>query len=388
MPSLTSSSPWSSSPSQWARACCCARAARRSSPRGPASTTHRGSATTPRSRATPRAARSRTWSPPGEPGGAPTALLERPEPSAGRLTRLRARLARSQTALGRGLLALLSRDTLDEATWDEIEEILLGADLGVGAEPGAGRPPADAHGGRGRTDSGDHAQPAPRGAAHLGRPDARPHPADLAAPGRLARHRARRRRQRHRQDHDRRQARPGAGGRRRHRRAGCGRHVPRRGRRPAADLGRPGRAPRSCAAPRARDPASVAFDAVRAGTRAGRRRRRHRHRRPPAHQDRADGRAGQGQAGHREAGPGRRGAAGARRHHRAERPDPGAGVRRGRRRHRDRADQAGRHRQGRHRRRACSANSACRSSSSASARAPTTWRRSSPRRSSTRCSAD
>ena len=66
-----------------------------------------------------------------EPGGAPTALLERPEPSAGRLTRLRARLARSQTALGRGLLALLSRDTLDAAAWDEVEEVLLGADLGV-----------------------------------------------------------------------------------------------------------------------------------------------------------------------------------------------------------------------------------------------------------------
>jgi fused signal recognition particle receptor len=66
-----------------------------------------------------------------EPGGAPAALLERPEPSAGRLTRLRARLARSQTALGRGLLALLSRDTMDAAAWDEVEEVLLGADLGV-----------------------------------------------------------------------------------------------------------------------------------------------------------------------------------------------------------------------------------------------------------------
>ncbi|MEZ5116252.1 MAG: signal recognition particle-docking protein FtsY [Candidatus Nanopelagicales bacterium] len=58
--------------------------------------------------------------------------LEVPAPSAGRLARLRARLARSQNALGRGLLALLSRDTLDAATWDEIEETLLVADLGVG----------------------------------------------------------------------------------------------------------------------------------------------------------------------------------------------------------------------------------------------------------------
>ncbi|MFL6138025.1 MAG: signal recognition particle-docking protein FtsY [Frankiaceae bacterium] len=59
------------------------------------------------------------------------ALLEIPEPTAGRLTRLRARLARSQTTLGRGLLGLLSRDTLDEEAWEEIEEILLTADVGV-----------------------------------------------------------------------------------------------------------------------------------------------------------------------------------------------------------------------------------------------------------------
>ncbi|MGI9137344.1 MAG: signal recognition particle-docking protein FtsY [Candidatus Nanopelagicales bacterium] len=58
--------------------------------------------------------------------------LEIPEPSAGRLQRLRARLARSNSALGKGLLALLSRDAIDDETWDEIEETLLVADLGVG----------------------------------------------------------------------------------------------------------------------------------------------------------------------------------------------------------------------------------------------------------------
>mgnify|MGYP002654759488 CR=1 FL=1 len=58
--------------------------------------------------------------------------LEMPEPSAGRLQRLRARLARSNNALGKGLLALLSRDSIDDETWDEIEETLLVADLGVG----------------------------------------------------------------------------------------------------------------------------------------------------------------------------------------------------------------------------------------------------------------
>ncbi len=59
--------------------------------------------------------------------------LETPEPTAGRLLRLRARLARSQGTLGRGLLSVLSRENLDDETWDEVEEALLGADVGVGA---------------------------------------------------------------------------------------------------------------------------------------------------------------------------------------------------------------------------------------------------------------
>jgi fused signal recognition particle receptor len=59
--------------------------------------------------------------------------LEVPEPTAGRLTRLRDRLSRSQTTLGRGLFALLSRDTLDEATWEEVEDTLLTSDMGVAA---------------------------------------------------------------------------------------------------------------------------------------------------------------------------------------------------------------------------------------------------------------
>jgi fused signal recognition particle receptor len=63
--------------------------------------------------------------PPEAPG------LERPEPSTGRLVRLRSRLGRSQSTLGRGLLGLLSRERLDDATWEEIEEVLLTADVGV-----------------------------------------------------------------------------------------------------------------------------------------------------------------------------------------------------------------------------------------------------------------
>jgi fused signal recognition particle receptor len=61
---------------------------------------------------------------------APT-RIERPDPVAGRLQRLRARLSRSQSTLGRALLALLSRDRLDEETWEEIEDTLLAADVGV-----------------------------------------------------------------------------------------------------------------------------------------------------------------------------------------------------------------------------------------------------------------
>ncbi|KQX14197.1 signal recognition particle-docking protein FtsY [Streptomyces sp. Root431] len=57
--------------------------------------------------------------------------IEIPEPTAGRLVRLRARLARSQNSLGKGLLTLLSREHLDEDTWEEIEETLLTADVGV-----------------------------------------------------------------------------------------------------------------------------------------------------------------------------------------------------------------------------------------------------------------
>ncbi|MGW4216021.1 signal recognition particle-docking protein FtsY [Streptomyces bacillaris] len=57
--------------------------------------------------------------------------LEVPEPTEGRLVRLRARLARSQNSLGKGLLTLLSRDNLDEDTWEEIEDTLLTADVGV-----------------------------------------------------------------------------------------------------------------------------------------------------------------------------------------------------------------------------------------------------------------
>ena len=61
----------------------------------------------------------------------PAPELDRPEPTASRLVRLRQRLSRSQGTLGRGLLALLSRERLDEDTWESIEDTLLTADIGV-----------------------------------------------------------------------------------------------------------------------------------------------------------------------------------------------------------------------------------------------------------------
>jgi fused signal recognition particle receptor len=60
-----------------------------------------------------------------------TGTLEKPESAQGRLVRLRARLARSQGSLGKGLLALLSRDKLDEEAWEDIETTLITADVGV-----------------------------------------------------------------------------------------------------------------------------------------------------------------------------------------------------------------------------------------------------------------
>ena len=64
---------------------------------------------------------------------APAPSVERPESASGRLQRLRARLARSNTALGKGLLSLLSGGGLDEQAWESVEDTLLSSDLGVEA---------------------------------------------------------------------------------------------------------------------------------------------------------------------------------------------------------------------------------------------------------------
>ncbi|HYO40673.1 MAG TPA: signal recognition particle-docking protein FtsY [Nocardioidaceae bacterium] len=81
---------------------------------------------------TPRDTATRTIEDADLPSGATAySLVETPESTASRLVRLRQRLARSQGALGRGLLALLSRDVVDEDTWEEIEDTLITADVGV-----------------------------------------------------------------------------------------------------------------------------------------------------------------------------------------------------------------------------------------------------------------
>jgi fused signal recognition particle receptor len=68
---------------------------------------------------------------PDDAAGLETIAVETPLPVAGRLTRLRERLVKSNNVLGKGLLALLSSDRIDENVWDEVEETLLLADLGT-----------------------------------------------------------------------------------------------------------------------------------------------------------------------------------------------------------------------------------------------------------------
>ncbi|VXB14514.1 Signal recognition particle receptor FtsY [Arthrobacter sp. 9V] len=68
---------------------------------------------------------------PDDVAGLETIAIDTPAPVEGRLTRLRARLIKSNNILGKGLLALLSGDKIDENVWDEVEETLLLADLGT-----------------------------------------------------------------------------------------------------------------------------------------------------------------------------------------------------------------------------------------------------------------
>lgn len=65
-----------------------------------------------------------------EPEAEPASQYETPESLPGRMQRLRSRLAGSGS-FGRTVLAVLSRGNLSEADWEEIEDSLLTADLGL-----------------------------------------------------------------------------------------------------------------------------------------------------------------------------------------------------------------------------------------------------------------
>ena len=66
------------------------------------------------------------------PAAQPAPAEPAPAPLRGRLVRLRGRLAASRGGFGAVLLNLLSRDVLDDEAWDEIEDTLITADMGVG----------------------------------------------------------------------------------------------------------------------------------------------------------------------------------------------------------------------------------------------------------------
>jgi fused signal recognition particle receptor len=90
-------------------------------------------AAAPASAAAPAAAPAPVETVVQEPPAEAPAAVETPPPSAGRMVRLRSRLARSQGTLGRSLLTLLARDSIDDDTWEEVEDTLLTADVGVAA---------------------------------------------------------------------------------------------------------------------------------------------------------------------------------------------------------------------------------------------------------------
>lgn len=67
-----------------------------------------------------------------EPVEAPELSVEVPESVPSRMTRLRSRLSRSGT-LGKAIVSVLSRGELKAADWEEVEDTLLVADLGLEA---------------------------------------------------------------------------------------------------------------------------------------------------------------------------------------------------------------------------------------------------------------
>ncbi len=275
------------------------------------------------------------------PSAVATAEEEAPEQRRGVFRRLKESLSKSRQALTEEISASLF-DRIDDETWELLEEALILADVGAPTtaavverlehEVESGAVPMDGVAVRDRlieilAEVAIDRPGADRPLGRAGDPD----------DGRG---------QRHRQDDDDRQDRlapeqgdgPQRGDGRR-------RHLPRRRRRAAGNLGR---ARRRRANPRRRGlrPRRRRLRRDQRRPRPRRRRRHRRHRRPPPHPDQPDGGAGEGAPGDPEADP--RGAARDadldRRHHRPERPAPGEDLLRGGRRRRRRPDQARRHR--------------------------------------------
>ena len=191
------------------------------------------------------------------------------------------------------------RERLDEDTWEEIEDTLLTADVGVAPTQELverlrervrveGTDPARPRSCCARSCSPSSARRSTAGRASSGG-DGKPGVVLVVGVNGSGKTTTAR------------QARPRAGRRGQVGRPRRRRHLPGRRRRPAPDLGRAGRR-HVVRGPRGRDPAASPSTRCE-GVERGRRRRAHRHRRPAAHQDRPDGRARQGQAGRREAGP-------------------------------------------------------------------------------------
>lgn len=67
----------------------------------------------------------------GEPSKSGVSL--EPESSASRMTRLKAKLAKSPNPFGKALFAILTKDHLSESDWEEVEDTLLMADVGAEA---------------------------------------------------------------------------------------------------------------------------------------------------------------------------------------------------------------------------------------------------------------
>ncbi len=148
----------------------------------------------------------------------------------------RSRMSKARGALAGTLLGIRARTGITNETWDDLEEALLRADVGV-------RVTDDLLGGLRTQSEGqrDHraGATARRVADRDGRsPRRRRSHAPLRRCSRWSERVAVRRRQRRRQDHHHRQGRRTTGGDRSIGVDGCGRHVPRRGRRATGHVGR------------------------------------------------------------------------------------------------------------------------------------------------------